>query len=765
MPKLILKQKAQVIKEYTFDKDTITIGSIESADVCIQDKTVSTEHATVRRIENQYIIKDLQSAFGTTLNGETLTGEQELHDGDRIGIADYIILFKASQQERTTTGEKTVVLQEEVREEISGEETVVLQETAVKGTPVDRTVVLQQGTSEKTEVFGSHGKRYLLAIYGPFFGRKYELNPGITRIGRSREFNDIVLKDADITDNKASRRQATITTRAGKYLVTDKRSRNRTCINRRELSEEDEILLNTDDEILAGGTIFRFVEEGKWDFSPPKKTGEFWVRLKYPFLLSLSGLVMVFSLFMAGTSLKSTFAAKQTPDKVTITKETWGNSSATENKEGAAVLIADLNGDGENDLATVSYDGRIRGIDGSTRKALWPSISPEAGSSAPPVCFDGKIVTVSKDSYIRVYEGKEGGCILSSKWLGEKFLSSPVAGDWDNDGNLDLFVAGCGGGLYQAAEQGGTLIIESSIVSDSIRSIPSASDIDGDGVPEILVGTETGIVWVIESSTGEKVHIDINDGLKRKRGKLSIESQAIRGGIAVGDVSGDKTEDIVVMTRQCNLVCMSAAGGAVIWDYELPRSSVELPENYASPIMADLDGNEKLNVVIATDAGGIYAFDSQGAILWSSLQEYQFTATPALADFNKDGVPDVIAASHDKLHVVNGTNGTLLWQSESVGFSIPYVTVGDVDNDGYLEIVCADPSDTPIVFNSNTRILRENSIPWGMLAGNSTHAGSYLFRPSLREYYHRIGIFGFTFLIPLILVLRWRTRRKKLIQI
>ncbi|MDZ7343545.1 MAG: FHA domain-containing protein, partial [candidate division KSB1 bacterium] len=69
MPKLILKHKAEVLKEYPFIGDNMTIGSEKGNDVIIADKLVSMTHLQINRQGDQFFVRDLKSAFGTQVNG------------------------------------------------------------------------------------------------------------------------------------------------------------------------------------------------------------------------------------------------------------------------------------------------------------------------------------------------------------------------------------------------------------------------------------------------------------------------------------------------------------------------------------------------------------------------------------------------------------------------------------------------------------------------------------------------------------------------
>lgn len=88
-----LAQRIRLQKEIT------RIGSKDrDTDYILPSRKVSKLHAQIRREGNRYLLKDLNSTNGTYLNGssERLSSEREteLHDGDKIRMADIELVFK-----------------------------------------------------------------------------------------------------------------------------------------------------------------------------------------------------------------------------------------------------------------------------------------------------------------------------------------------------------------------------------------------------------------------------------------------------------------------------------------------------------------------------------------------------------------------------------------------------------------------------------------------------------------------------------------------
>lgn len=73
-------------REFTLDEPIVTIGRRDENTVVIKDPTVSRKHAEIRREGDDYLIVDKNSTSGVMVNGQAISGEQRLQDGDRIGI-------------------------------------------------------------------------------------------------------------------------------------------------------------------------------------------------------------------------------------------------------------------------------------------------------------------------------------------------------------------------------------------------------------------------------------------------------------------------------------------------------------------------------------------------------------------------------------------------------------------------------------------------------------------------------------------------------
>jgi hypothetical protein len=251
----------------------------------------------------------------------------------------------------------------------------------------------------------------------------------------------------------------------------------------------------------------------------------------------------------------------------------------------------------------------------------------------------------------------------------------------------------------------------------SVETSPKLIDVDGDGVRDIVVGASDGSMHVFSLKSGNPVELpgfpyqtSILDGLNPnlsslptipsylnapayKNGGVSstIARESIVGSPAVGDVNADGKNEIVFSTWQGTIHVVGPDGKALPgWPKRLPLiPSCSLPQNpsmnstppcmdtghkwsrgtYASPVLADFDGNQSLEIVQAAFDGNIYVWHGDGTALagWPvaihgpNVNSYnRIMTTPALADFNGDGVPDLVTGSNEEIGAGGGAGNYYL---------------------------------------------------------------------------------------------------------
>ncbi|WP_437924348.1 S8 family serine peptidase [Sorangium sp. So ce291] len=246
-------------------------------------------------------------------------------------------------------------------------------------------------------------------------------------------------------------------------------------------------------------------------------------------------------------------------------------------------------------------------------------------------------------------------------------------------------------------------------LGDSGGGSPKLSDIDGDGLREIVYPTADGALHVLKvTPKGPKLllrfpfltrHTDglvepetaegapfYRDAQAYSEVKWELGREPILSTPAIADLDGDGAQEIAISTWPGTIYVVGANGRAKVgWPVRLPEvPSCPLDQGapagapcmsagariargaLASPVLADLDGDGRLDVIQAAFDGKVYAFDAGGSALRGWPVEVHYTgplaqepapsrllATPAVADFNGDALPDLLVGSTERL----GTDG------------------------------------------------------------------------------------------------------------
>ncbi|NUM45777.1 MAG: FHA domain-containing protein [Anaerolineales bacterium] len=80
---------------FPLKKNIVTIGRMADNDLVIQEVRISRYHAQLRAVKGQYLLVDLQSTGGTSVNGEKVL-KVALFPGDVISFAGVPVIYGQS---------------------------------------------------------------------------------------------------------------------------------------------------------------------------------------------------------------------------------------------------------------------------------------------------------------------------------------------------------------------------------------------------------------------------------------------------------------------------------------------------------------------------------------------------------------------------------------------------------------------------------------------------------------------------------------------
>ncbi len=312
---------------------------------------------------------------------------------------------------------------------------------------------------------------------------------------------------------------------------------------------------------------------------------------------------------------------------------------------------------------------------------------------------------------------------IIQKWVFDSkspLLSSAAAVDIDGDGKKEIIFGTRDGKIFcidedskkkwehdikERVDETESYFYDAERI-DSVPATPTIQDLDGDGAPEIVFGTELGIVYCL-------------DGKGKLRWEYRTEG-AIRGKILVEDIDGDGTKEVVFGTTAGKFVILGSKGkersvfeveepiesepaafkgttaqivfgtekgsllgfsplGRQLWRFEA-KGAIR-----ARPAFGSLVGKE--NLVVGDTAGVLYCLDLKGNEQWRFLTEGAIYGPATLADLNDDKNLEVVFGSCDNKVYCLSHRGERLWSYETDFWIVTSPIVTDIDGDGALEVI------------------------------------------------------------------------------
>jgi FG-GAP-like repeat len=354
--------------------------------------------------------------------------------------------------------------------------------------------------------------------------------------------------------------------------------------------------------------------------------------------------------------------------------------------------------------------------------------------------------------------------ILSTLWLTTAFghhrtgdLALPelmVAGDFNEDGNLDLAVNVTGYDVIAifSGDGHGSLSLVGHVPADTLPEGLAAGDVNRDGHLDLVAVNQWGYTLFVytgdglggftrrkemnaEGEANRALLGDFNrDGwldivanapveakilLYPSNGTGGFVSEEIEvagfrnpGGIAAADINRDGTLDLVVLdsSREGDLnqalILLGDGKGAFVTTAELPTATAP-----ADVQIADLNGDGKLDLLVVgamptSHTGNFvstYLGDGTGQFQsrqTTSIDGNEVSGKVAVADFNEDGKADVAIPNLTEVDLFFGDgNGNLVARPPIILGTDPQSAISaDFNNDGHVDLAVSIRTDGTVAF-------------------------------------------------------------------
>jgi hypothetical protein len=384
-----------------------------------------------------------------------------------------------------------------------------------------------------------------------------------------------------------------------------------------------------------------------------------------------------------------------------------------------SVAVGDFNGDGNLDLVVAnSYDGTVSILLGNGDGTFQAAQSYPAGGSAAVAVgdfnHDGRLdLAVAGGSGVSILLGQGDGTFQPAQSYAAGFGPQAVAlGDFDHDNNLDLAVANGGGDPAPV----GTVSILLGKGNGTFQAAPSymvgpyplsvaVGDFNGDGIPDLAIANQGGVAGTATVS----VLLGNGDGTFRLAGTLDAGSGA--NSIAVGDFNGDGKPDIVTTNFYESVV--RGVADTIESDVRIFLGNGDGTFQAATVFAAglgpvfvavgDFNADGVLDLAVANSGGYLQPGSTVSILLgngdgtFKDAQNYDAGSAPravAVGDFNRDGIPDLVAANSStgmvSVLLGNGDGTFKAPQSYPIGSNPDSVAVGDFNGDGSLDLAVAN---------------------------------------------------------------------------
>lgn len=269
--------------------------------------------------------------------------------------------------------------------------------------------------------------------------------------------------------------------------------------------------------------------------------------------------------------------------------------------------------------------------------------------------------------------------------------------DVTGDGVSDIIAGSCSNWVALVDGSNGNQLWSASVNGMYVQSVSPIEDVNNDGVSDVLIGN-----WVSGNKSDETRDLHYQDAVSGvycfsgadgtmiwERTIGDIQMNCVKN---IADIDNDGKQDVITGTMDGAMYCLSGENGNTIWMTPTSEFIQEIVVNQ------DINGDDKNEIIAGTWDDNVYCFDgATGDILWA-YKVVNWVHTVAIAeDVSGDGINDILVGDRGlgvgnniylgSVYCLDGFSGNLMWKYETDHMVWAVTQTGDANGNGALDVI------------------------------------------------------------------------------